>query len=165
MTANPEDAWDLVHDAVLNAFRGFPRFEEGTNFKAWFFKILTNTYIRKYSRPHAETVSLEKTEAPDLFIYTNTRRLAAEQGESDPEREVLDKIDEEKVSAAIQKLPEEYRIACALYLLEDLSYQEIADILGRPIGTVRSRIHRGRNLLQRALWEELNPNLEVETTS
>jgi len=153
MTRNSDDAWDLVHEAVLNAFRGFGHFESGTNFKAWFFKILTNTYIRKKSKHRPESVSLDVSENPELFLFANTKHTDAS-GE-DPAQAVIDKIDEEKVSAAIENLPDEYRMACALYLLEDLSYQEIADILNIPIGTVRSRIHRGRNLLQRSLWESI----------
>lgn len=162
MTRNGDNAWDLVHDAALNAYKGFGHFEVGTNFKAWFFKILTNTFIRKYSKAKVETVSLDVGEAPDLFLFTNTKHTGAQESGPDPLRSVLDKIDEEKVNEAIEKLPEEYRLACSLYLLEDLSYQEIAEILGVPIGTVRSRIHRGRNLLQRALWELIAEDGSVE---
>jgi len=165
MTRNADDAWDLIHDAALNAFRGYKNFEAGTNFKAWFFKILTNTYIRKYSKARPDNVSLDAGEAPELFIYQNTQHTPPESPASDPEREVLDKIDEEKVSAAIESLPEDYRMACALYLLEDLSYPEIADILQIPIGTVRSRIHRGRNLLQRALWDLVHTGESAQESS
>jgi len=162
MTRNSDNAWDLVHDAALNAYKGFSHFEQGTNFKAWFFKILTNTFIRKYSKNKVETVSLDVGEAPDLFIFSNTKHTGTQESGVDPLRSVIDKIDEEKVNEAIERLPEEYRLACSLYLLEDLSYQEIADILGVPIGTVRSRIHRGRNLLQQSLWELIGEDAGVE---
>jgi RNA polymerase sigma-70 factor (ECF subfamily) len=152
MTRNNEDAEDLVQEAALRAFRSFNTFEEGTNFKAWFFRILTNLFYEKHRKREREpdTVSIE--DAPDLFMYSQTMQAGLHAQTEDPASAVLGKMTEEDVAAAIESLPEEYRTVAALYLMEEFSYEEIAAMLRVPMGTVRSRLHRGRKMLQKALW-------------
>jgi RNA polymerase sigma-70 factor (ECF subfamily) len=152
MTRNDDDAADLVQEAALRAFRSFHTFEEGTNFKAWFFRILTNLFYEKHRKTEREvgTVSLE--DAPDLYLFTQTVNAGLHAQHEDPAAAVLGKMTEEEIAAAIAALPEEYRVVCSLYFMEEFSYEEIAALIGCPIGTVRSRLHRGRKMLQKALW-------------
>jgi RNA polymerase sigma-70 factor, ECF subfamily len=158
LTRDPTDAEDLVQDAALLAFRGFRTFERGTNFRAWFLRILTNAFIsaRRKKRPEDEAVSLDAP--PNAYMQRQAQRLVGEsarpkyQAGGDVVREVLAKLDAEQVVAAIDQLPEEFRLVSVLYFLEDQPYQEIATTLGIPVGTVRSRLHRGRALLQQRLW-------------
>ncbi|MDQ3813129.1 MAG: sigma-70 family RNA polymerase sigma factor [Armatimonadota bacterium] len=148
-----EDAEDLVQEAAVQAFCHFDRFQSGTNFKAWFFKILVNLFLNTYRKQQRapETVPLE--DASDLYLYTQTRQLGLHARSPDPATLVLAKLDAEQITAALASLPKEYRLVCALYFREEFSYEEIAAIANCPIGTVRSRLHRGRKLLQKALWQ------------
>lgn len=152
LTRDPVEAEDVVQEAALLAFRGFDGFEPGSNFKAWFLKILTNAFLmrcRKNKRM-AGTVSIEDT--PDLYLYGRTAEAGMHKDDPDPARTFLSRLDAEKVSSAILALPLQYRSVATLYFVEDLSYAEIASMLGCPVGTVRSRLHRARALLQRELW-------------
>ena len=155
LTRNRDDAEDLVQEAALQAFRGFESFQEGTNFKAWFFRILTNLFINAYRKRHREpeidTLS-DLENAPALYLFKQTREMGMHAWTPDPAALVIEKIEVEEVSRAIAALPEDYRIVSALYFMEEFSYQEIAEIVGCPVGTVRSRLHRGRRMLQKALW-------------
>jgi RNA polymerase sigma-70 factor (ECF subfamily) len=149
LTGSRDDAMDLVQDAAVQAFRSFHTFTKGTNFKAWFLRILTNRYYAlRRSRP--STVALD--EAPDLFLFEQAKRNGVPI-DDDPAAWVLGKMDGEAIQAAIEKLPEEYRTVAVLYFLSEMPYEEIAESLDIPIGTVRSRLHRGRKLLQVALWQ------------
>ncbi len=155
MTRNGDDAADLVQEAALQAFRAFDSFQEGTNFKAWFFRILTNLFINAYRRrqrkPGIDTLS-DLEDAPALYLFRRTREMGIDAWNADPAALVLEKFEAEQVCQAIAALPEDYRIVSALYFMEEFSYQEIAEIVGCPVGTVRSRLHRGRRMLQKALW-------------
>ena len=159
LTRDPTDAEDLVQDAALLAFRGFRTFERGTNFRAWFLRILTNAFIsaRRKKRPEDEGLSLDAP--PNAFMQRQAQRLVGESARpkyeagGDVVREVMAKLDTEQVVAAIDQLPEEFRVVSVLYFLEDQPYQEIAATLGIPVGTVRSRLHRRRALLQQRLWQ------------
>jgi RNA polymerase sigma-70 factor (ECF subfamily) len=155
MTRHRDDAEDLVQEAALQAFRAFASFQPGTNFKAWFFRILTNLFINKYRQkqrePQIETFDV-LDDAPMLHLFRQTRNLGLHSWNSDPAALVIDKLEATQVAAAIAALPEEYRIVAALYFVQELSYQEIADIVACPVGTVRSRLHRSRRMLQKALW-------------
>jgi RNA polymerase sigma-70 factor (ECF subfamily) len=150
---NREDAEDLVREAALKALRAFDQYEPGTNFKAWFLKILYNLFAREYGKRKrmAPTVSLD--DAPDLYLYLKSRDAGLLEGNQDPVAAILGRVDAERIAAAMDRLPEEFRETNAMYFFGDLSYQEIADATGSPIGSVRSRIHRGRKLLQKELWE------------
>ncbi len=151
-TRNPADAEDLVQEACLLAFRGFPSFEPGTNFRAWFFRILTNCFYSKYRKRKREGPAVPLEDTPELYLYSQTAAAGLHSRTDDPAGALMGKLEAEQVSAAIDALPEEYRVVATLYFMQDFSYQEIAEVLGLPIGTVRSRLHRGRRLLQGALW-------------
>jgi RNA polymerase sigma-70 factor, ECF subfamily len=153
MTRNREDAEDLVQEAAVQAFRAFGTFEEGTNFKAWFFRILTNLFLNKYRQKQREPQLVEFEDAPELYLYTQTRQSGLHAWCADPAALVIRKMDAEHVADAIAALPEEFRTVCALYFMQEFSYQEIAEVLDCPVGTVRSRLHRGRRALQRTLWQ------------
>jgi RNA polymerase sigma-70 factor (ECF subfamily) len=153
MTRHKDDAEDLVQEAAVRAFRFFYTFEPGTNFRAWFFRILTNLYLGKYRQRQREPERVNLDEAPDLYLYSHTVAAGLHARSTDPAALVLRQLDSEQVAAAIEGLPEEFRTVCALYFGEEFTYQEIAGILDCPIGTVRSRLHRGRRALQRELWQ------------
>jgi RNA polymerase sigma-70 factor (ECF subfamily) len=152
LTRNRADAEDLVQEAALQAFRALASFQLGTNFKAWFLRILTNAYLSRCraGRREAGVTSLDAT--PEWRLYARTAGTDPSGEDSNPGRTFLSKLETEQISAAVQALPLDYRTVATLYFLEDLSYEEIASIVGCPIGTVRSRLHRGRRLLRQALW-------------
>jgi RNA polymerase sigma-70 factor, ECF subfamily len=153
LTRHRDDAEDLVQEAALRAYRAFHSFTPGTNFKAWFFKILTNLFFQRYRKRQREPEITSVEDAPDLYLYAQSAEAGLHARSSDPAALVLDRLDEEEVSAAIASLPLEFRVVSTLYFMEDLSYAEIGAILDCPVGTVRSRLHRGRKLLQKALWQ------------
>jgi RNA polymerase sigma-70 factor (ECF subfamily) len=148
LTRNPADAEELVQETFLRAYRAFDQFEQGTNLKAWLYKILTNTFISSYRKKQREpqTVSAEANEEFSLYDRLVEANVS-------PEAELLDRIPDEEVKAALEAIPEQFRTAVLLADVEGFSYQEIADITGVAIGTVMSRLHRGRKALQRALWD------------
>lgn len=156
LTRNRADAEDLVQEAALLAFRGFGTFERGTNFRAWFFRVLTNAFLsgRRRQRPEDHAVPLD--DLPNAVMQRRAGEVAAATpGAPGPDalvHDVLDRLEYEQVAAAIDALPEEFRMTAVLYFLQDLSYQEIAGVLKIPVGTVRSRLHRGRAQLQQHLW-------------
>ena len=152
-TRNRPDAEDLVQDAALLAFRGFGTFQPGSNFKAWFFRIIYNTFLSKYRRRRSEHGMLGLEDASELYLQLRTHEAGMHFQGSDPVKTAIGRLESEQVAAALQALPEEYRVVATMYFLEDFSYQEIAEVLGIPIGTVRSRLHRGRKMLQKRLWQ------------
>lgn len=150
MTRNPADAEDLVQETYLRAFRGFGGFAEGTNLKAWLYRILTNGYINTYRKKQREPQIVEGPDDLDeWYLYD---RLGGQRVEGSAEQEVLDAIPDAAVKSALESLPENFRIPVLLADVEGFSYREIAEIMGTPIGTVMSRLHRGRKALERALW-------------
>ncbi len=153
MTRNPADAEDLVQETYLKAYRAFSSFTEGTNLKAWLYRILTNTYINTY---RAKKRRPEESDIDDLENFYLYRRLGGLEGATagrSAEDEVLDHFTETEVKEAIEALPEQFRMAVLLGDVEGFSYKEIAAILDVPIGTVMSRLHRGRRALQKRLYE------------
>jgi RNA polymerase sigma-70 factor (ECF subfamily) len=152
-TRNQADAEDLVQEAALLSYRAFDSFETGTNFRAWYLKILTNCYFSKRRREKSRPVTSDLDDTPDLYIYARSGQAGFPTQGPDPAAILLDKLGTERIVKAINRLPEEYRVVCTLYFLEDSSYEETARILECPIGTVRSRLHRGRRMLQKALWQ------------
>lgn len=153
MTRNVADAEDLVQETLLKGYRAFESFEEGTNLRAWLFRILTNTFINKYRRDSRRPDEVELGDVEDLFLY---RRLGGADGATagrSTEDVVLDGLVSGDVKSAVEELPEVFRVPVLLADLEGFSYKEIAEILDVPIGTVMSRLHRGRKALQRRLWD------------
>jgi RNA polymerase sigma-70 factor (ECF subfamily) len=153
MTRNASDAEDLVQETYLKAYRAFASFSEGTNLKAWLYRILTNTYINTY---RAKKRRPEESDVDDLENFYLYRRLGGLEGATagrSAEDEVLDHFTEREVKEAIEALPEQFRMAVLLGDVEGFSYKEIAEILDVPIGTVMSRLHRGRRALQKRLYE------------
>lgn len=148
-----DDAEDLVAEATLQAYRAFHTFVPGTYFRAWFLKILTNLFYQRVRRRQREPETVELADAPDLYLYGQMADAGLLARSQDPAALVLGRLDQEQVGAAIESLPLEFRVVSTLYFIEDLSYAEIASILDCPVGTVRSRLHRGRKLLQKALWQ------------
>ena len=151
-TRNRTEAEDLVQDAALLAWRGYGSFEQGSNFKAWFFRILTNCYFSKYRKRKRQGTEIELDDAPELYLYCQTAALGLHGSTENPAERLMSQLATEQVEAAIAALPDEYRVVATLYFLQDFSYQEIAEVVGVPVGTIRSRLHRGRRLLQKALW-------------
>lgn len=151
LTRNPADAEDLVQDALVKAMRAREQYEPGTNLKAWLFKILTNTYINRYHRGGLERSVLEGPDTEPLAEgWMSTASMNAMR---DPETLALRPLLEAEIDRALATLPEDFRLAVVLSDVEELSYKEIAEVMGCPIGTVMSRLHRGRKLLQKALYE------------
>jgi len=153
LTRNQADAEDLVQDAALLAHRGFHSFMPGTNFRAWFFKILINSYYSRRRREKSRPITSDLDDTPDLYIYARSGQAGFPTQGPDPAAQLLEKLGTERIAGAISRLPEEYRIVSTLYFMEDLSYEEIAQLVECPVGTVRSRLHRGRKMLQKALWQ------------
>ncbi len=151
MTRNPADAEDLVQETFLRAYRGFAGFQEGTNLKAWLYRILTNTFINSYRKKQREPKTVPDDNVEDWYLYD---RLAAQSSEASAETTVLETMPDEDVKAALDALPEAFRMAVLLADVEGFSYKEIAGILDIPIGTVMSRLHRGRRALEKALWQK-----------
>ncbi len=167
LTRNEADAEELVQEAALLAYKGFDRFEPGTNFKGWFFTILRNRFISGYRKKQREVKTVELEDAPDLYMYNKSLESGLATQTSEPAKYIIERLDVEQVATALSELPMEFREAATLYFTQDMSYQEIADVLGVPVGTVRSRLHRGRKLLQKKLWrlaEDYGLVPEVEAT-
>lgn len=152
LTHDAADAEDVVQEAALRAFRAFHTFEPGTNFRAWFYRIVTNcAYGRRRTQSRRpQTVTFDDAEA--LYLYSQTRAAGLHERTNDPAGLLLERIGAERIAEAIASIPEDYRATAALYFLEDYAYQDIAEVLEIPVGTVRSRLHRGRRMLQKALW-------------
>lgn len=153
LTRNHADAEDLVQEAALLGYRAFGSFEPGTNFRAWFLKILTNCYFSRRRREKSRPVTADLDDTPDLYLYARSGEAGFPTQGPDPAAQLLEKLGTERVVAAINRLPDEYRVVSTLYFMEDMSYEEIARVLECPVGTVRSRLHRGRKMLQKALWQ------------
>ena len=151
MTRNQSDAEDLVQETYLKAFRSFGSFETGTNLKAWLFRILTNTFINTYRAKQRRPQESDLGSVEDLFLY---KRLPSLAGLSlSVEEQLLDLFPAAEVREAIENLPETFLLPMLLNDVEGFSYKEVAEILDVPIGTVMSRLHRGRKTMQEALYE------------
>lgn len=146
LTRNPVEGEDLVQDTLVKAMRAHHQFEPGTNLKAWLLRILTNTFINRYRRGSLER-SVTECEDTDP-LWDGWMSTASMEAMRDPESAALRPMLEAEIRAALASLPEDFRLVVVLADVEELSYREIADILGCPIGTVMSRLHRGRRMLK-----------------
>ena len=153
MTRNPSDAEDLVQETLIRAYRGFEGFSDGTNLRAWLYRILTNTFINSYRAKQRRPEQTELDESEDLYLYRRLGGLEAAKMGRSAEDEMMDLFSETEVKDAIEALPESFRMCVLLADVEGFAYKEIAEMLEIPIGTVMSRLHRGRKALQRALYE------------
>lgn len=154
MTRNNADAEDLVQETYLRAYKSFDSFTEGTNLRAWLFRILTNIHISNYRRRSRRPVESELSEIDNMYLYRRLGRdgRSVSLGRS-AEDELLSSLTSKEVHMAVESLPEIHRLAVLLADVEGFTYSEIAEILDVPVGTVMSRIHRGRKRLQKSLYE------------
>jgi len=151
LTRSAKDAEDLVQDTYLKAYRFFDSFEKGTNIKAWLFKIQTNTFINKYRRRVKER-EVAETPPEDIVLdrFVSSEQVRALQ---DPEGDFFGKLLSDEVMDALDQVPVDFRMVVILADIQDFSYKEIAEIVGCPVGTVMSRLFRGRRILQKQLYE------------
>jgi len=153
MTRNVADAEDLVQETYLRGYRGYKGFEEGTNLKAWLHRIQTNAYINNYRKKQRRPDESDIADIEDLYLYRRLGGLEGSRVGRSAEDELLDYFAEDEVKAAVENLPDHYRLPVLLADVEGFAYKEIAEILDIPIGTVMSRLHRGRKQLQKQLYD------------
>ena len=152
MTRNPSDAEDLVQETYLKAYRAYESFTAGTNLRAWMYRILTNTYINQYRAKQRRPDESELGDLEEFYLYRRVGELGSTVGRS-AEDELFDWFTDDEVKAALDSLPENFRLAVYLADVEGFAHKEIADINDVPIGTVMSRLHRGRKALHKALYD------------
>jgi RNA polymerase sigma-70 factor (ECF subfamily) len=151
MTRNSADAEDLVQEAYLRAYRSFATFEAGTNLRAWLFRILTNTYINTYRAKQRRPIETDLADVEDLYMYRRLGSLV--ETSRSAEDQLMDLFTDDEVKEALESLPENFRIPVLLADVEGFSYKEIAEMVDVPIGTVMSRLHRGRKAMQKRLLD------------
>jgi RNA polymerase sigma-70 factor, ECF subfamily len=152
MTRNQADAEDLVQETYLRGFRSFASFEQGTNLRAWLFRILTNAYINRYRAKQRRPVESDLGDLEDLYLYRRLGSMETAAASLSAEQQFLDLFPDDEVKQALENLPDNFRLPVILADVEGFSYKEIAEMLEIPIGTVMSRLHRGRKAMQKALF-------------
>ncbi len=150
MTHNESDAEDLVQEAFTKAYRFWDKFEPGSNCRAWLFKIMTNIFINEYRSKSRAPISVNVDDIDDNYLY---KQLSQKNSSADPEQTFFAKVLDDDVKRAIDELPNDFRLAVILSFVEGFAYQEIAEIIGLQLGTVKSRLFRGRKLLQKKLYD------------
>lgn len=149
LTSDPNDAEDLVQDTIVKAYRFFSSYEKGTNAKAWLFRILKNSYINNYRKKSKKPQEVDYDEVATFYETIRAERTETSDLEDKMFRELID----DELSQALDNIPEDFRTVVLLCDVEDFTYEEIANMLDVPIGTIRSRLHRGRNLLKAELMD------------
>jgi RNA polymerase sigma-70 factor (ECF subfamily) len=153
MTRNRSDAEDLVHETFVKAWRSFHTFQTGTNLRAWLFRIMTNTYINKYNAQQRRPSETELDEVEELFLYKRLGSIDQSKLSSSAEDQMFELFTDDEVKNALEELPEAFLLPVLMSDVEGFSYKEIAEILEIPLGTVMSRLHRGRKLMQKMLYQ------------
>lgn len=151
MTRNAADAEDLLQETFLRGYRSFHTFEAGSNLRAWLFRILTNTYINTYRSKQRKVQETDLGDTPDLYLYQGVQRL--DPSTRSAEDTLFELFTDDEVKAALEALPDSFRMPVLLADVEGFSYREIADMLDIPIGTVMSRLHRGRKSMHKRLFD------------
>lgn len=153
LTRNSADAEDLVQEAMLRGFRSYGSFTEGTNLRAWMLRILTNAFINRYRARQRRVDETEFGELEDLYLYRRMGAIESALASRSAEDQLMDVFTDDEVRRAVEELPEAYRLPVLLADVEGFAYREIAEMLEIPIGTVMSRLHRGRKAMQKALYD------------
>jgi RNA polymerase sigma-70 factor (ECF subfamily) len=153
MTRSRSDAEDLVQETYIKGWRSFHTFQEGTNLRAWLFRIMTNTYINKYNAKKRKGTEVELDDVEELFLYKRLGSIDQSQLSSSAEDQMLELFTDDEVKNALEELPEDFRVPVLLSDVDGFSYKEISEMLEIPIGTVMSRLHRGRKAMQKMLYE------------
>ncbi len=151
MTHNQHDAEDLVQDTLYKAFRALEQFQDGTNFRAWIFRIMVNTFITGYRKAIKKPQRVSYDDMEEFYLYKRLDESVSLQETS--KEEFLDQLFDDDIKSALESLPYQFRLVVLLCDVEGFSYNEIAKIINAPLGTVMSRLYRGRKLLQRYLWK------------
>jgi RNA polymerase sigma-70 factor (ECF subfamily) len=153
MTRNQSDAEDLVQDTFLRAYRSFHTFRDGTNLRAWLFRIMTNAYINSYRARQRRPIETDLADVEDLYLYRRLPNLQQAAAGLSAEDAFMDLFTDTEVKQALEELPENFRLPVLLADVDGFAYKEIAEMLDIPVGTVMSRLHRGRKAMQRALYD------------
>ena len=153
MTRNRSDAEDLVQETFIKAWRSFHTFQTGTNLRAWLYRIMTNTFINKYNSKLRKPTETELDEVEELYLYKRLGSIDQSKLSSSAEDQMLELFTDDEVKNALEELPETFRLPVLLSDVDGFSYKEIAEMLDIPLGTVMSRLHRGRKLMQKMLYE------------
>ena len=153
MTRNRADAEDLVQETFLKGWRSFHTFQEGTNLRAWLFRIMTNTYINKYNAKQRRPDETELDEVEELFLFRRLGAFDQSKMNASAEDQMLELFTDDEIKSALEELPEQFLLPVLLSDVDGFSYKEIAEMLDVPIGTVMSRLHRGRKVMQKLLYE------------
>jgi RNA polymerase sigma-70 factor (ECF subfamily) len=153
LTRNSADAEDLVQDTYLRAWRSFATFQEGTNLRAWLYRILTNSFINKYRAKQRRPDEAGMDNIEDLYLYKRLSTLDSSLGNRSAEDTMFEMFTDDEVKSALEELPENFRLPVLLADVEGFHYKEIAEMLDIPVGTVMSRLHRGRKAMHKLLYD------------
>ncbi|MGA1437242.1 MAG: sigma-70 family RNA polymerase sigma factor [Ilumatobacteraceae bacterium] len=153
MTRNAADAEDLVQETMMRGYRSFETFEEGTNLRAWLYRILTNAFINRYRSKQRRPMETDLADVEDLYLYKRVATLENAAVTLSAEDQFLDLFTDDEVKSAVEDLPDTFKLPVILADVEGFAYKEIAEMLDIPVGTVMSRLHRGRKAMQKQLYE------------
>lgn len=153
MTRNRADAEDLVQETFMKAWRAYDSYEEGTNLRAWLFRIMTNSFINRYNAAKRRPMEQELDEVEEMYLYRRLGTIDQSRINPSAEDQMMEMFTDDEVKSALEDLPETFRLPVLLSDVDGFSYKEISDILEVPIGTVMSRLHRGRKAMQKRLYD------------